>query len=225
MSVGVPTNESAGETPTLPHSDTRIGVLGGTFDPPHIGHLVIAAEAMEYLKLAQVIFAPTRQPPHKPNQHLTPIEQRLEMVRLAIVSQPRFALSHVDVKRQGPTYTVDTMRLLREQWGEHCELYFIMGMDSLATILSWHEPVELIKLCQLAVFNRPGFDVDLEKLEKKLPGLSTRVIFIPAPSLDIAASDLQRRIRAGKPIAHLVPEAVAAYIKEHGLYRDRNKKT
>jgi nicotinate-nucleotide adenylyltransferase len=197
-----------------------IGVLGGTFDPPHIGHLVIAQEAITQLRLSQVIFAPARQPPHKRAQDLTSIEHRLAMVRLAIATQPRFTLSRVDVDREGPTYTVDTIRLLCERLGENVDVYFIMGLDSLANILSWHTPEQLIQLCRLAVFNRPGFSVNLDELESKLPGLHERVVFIPAPALEIAASDLQRRVRVGAPIAHLVPEAVAAYIAEHRLYRD-----
>lgn len=197
----------------------RIGVLGGTFDPPHIGHLVIAAEALAHLKLDQVLFAPTRQPPHKPGQPITPIEQRMEMVRLAIASNPHFALSRVDVDREGPTYTVDALRLLQKQLGEKTELYFIMGMDSLANILAWQKPEELIRLCRLAVFERPGFHADLDQLERKLPGLRERIIFIPAPALAVAASELQRRVRHGESIAHLVPEAVAAYIDAYDLYR------
>ncbi len=196
----------------------KVGILGGTFDPPHIGHLEIAAEALAYLKLDRVLFAPTRQPPHKPGQPITPIEQRLDMVRLAIASNPRFQLSRVDVDRAGPTYTVDTLRLLHWELGEQTELYFIMGMDSLANILTWHKPEELIHLCRLAVFQRPGFRANLEELEAKLPGLREAVVFIPSPPLDVAASDLQRRIRHGESIDHLIPEAVVAYIKEHGLY-------
>ncbi len=197
----------------------RIGILGGTFDPPHIGHLVIAQEAMTHLKLDQVLFAPTCYPPHKPIEEVTPIQDRLEMVRLAISSEPRFALSRVDVDRPGPTYTVDTIRLLRREYGEAAELYFIMGLDSLANILTWRSPEKLIRLCRLAVFNRPGFSVNLDELEKSLPGIRERTVFIPAPALEVSASDLQRRIKAGEPIRHLVPEAVAAYIKAHNLYR------
>jgi nicotinate-nucleotide adenylyltransferase len=208
-----------GQLQSIPGAATiRIGVIGGTFDPPHIGHLVIAQEAMAYLNLDQVLFAPTHQPPHKLDQRITPIEQRLEMVRLAIAWHARFGLSRVDVDRDGPTYTVDTMRLLHQQWGPGADFYFIMGMDSLAGILSWRQPEELIRLCRLAVFDRPGYSVDILELERKLPGLRDRVVLIPAPALDIAASDLQRRIRAGAPIAHLVPDAVAAYIREHELY-------
>jgi nicotinate-nucleotide adenylyltransferase len=198
----------------------EIGVLGGTFDPPHNGHLAIAQEALTHLGLAQVIFAPTRRPPHKPGNAITPIEHRLAMVRLAIAGNPRFTLSRVDVDREGPTYTVDTIRLLRKEWSENADTYFIMGLDSLANILTWHTPDKLIQLCCLAVFNRPGFAADLDALEEKLPGLSERVIMIPSPALNIAASDLQNRVRAGQSIKHLVPDAVAAYIAEHGLYRN-----
>jgi len=197
-----------------------IGVLGGTFDPPHNGHLGIAQEALTHLGLAQVVFAPTRRQPLKLGNAITPIEHRLAMVRLAIAGNPRFTLSRVDVDRESPTYTVDTIRLLRKEWGEETNLYFIMGLDSLANILAWRTPDKLIQLCCLAVFNRPGFTADLGALEEKLPGLSERVIMIPSPALNIAASDLQNRVRAGQSIKHLVPDAVAAYIAEHGLYRD-----
>ena len=196
----------------------RVGVLGGTFDPPHIGHLVIAQEALAQLGLTRVIFAPTHQPPHKPANGISPIEQRLEMVRLAIAAHREFSLSEVDVDRAGPTYTVDTMHLLHAQFPD-AELYFIMGMDSLANILTWRSPDQLIQSCRLAVFNRPGFSVDLAALEAQLPGLRDRTVLLPSPALDIAASDLQRRVRAGQSIAHLVPETVASYIAAHGLYR------
>jgi nicotinate-nucleotide adenylyltransferase len=197
----------------------KLGVLGGTFDPPHNGHLLIAREALTQLGLTQVLFAPTRQPPHKNAAAHTPIEHRVEMVRLAIAPYPQFALSRVDVDRAGPTYTVDTMRLLREQFGDQVELFFIMGMDSLAHILTWRAPEQLIQLCQLAVFARPGFAANLEQLEEKIPGLRARVVFLQSSALDIAASDLQTRVHAGDSIAHLVPEAVARYITEKGLYR------
>jgi nicotinate-nucleotide adenylyltransferase len=197
----------------------KIGVLGGTFDPPHIGHLVIAQEALMQLGLAQVIFAPTRQPPHKPANGITPIEQRLAMVDLAIASHPNFALSRIDVDREGPTYTVDAIRLLHGQFPD-AELYFIMGMDSLASILTWRAPEKLIESCRLAVFNRPGFTADLDALEAQLPGLRERTAFLPAPALDIVASDLRRRVQAGQSIRHLVPDSVAAYIAEHELYRN-----
>lgn len=196
-----------------------MGVLGGTFDPPHNGHIAIAEQALAQLALDQVLFAPTRHPPHKPGNSITAIEHRLEMVRLAIASHPRFALSRIDVDREGPTYTSDTMRLLREQLGNDVDLYFIMGMDSLANILTWHAPDQFIRVCKLAVFFRPGFTANIDELEKQLPGLRECVVFVPSPAIDIAASELQRRIRADLPITHLVPPAVETYIAQHNLYR------
>lgn len=197
----------------------RIGVLGGTFDPPHNGHLLIARQAFHQLKLNQVLFAPAHQPPHKIDQAITPIKHRLEMVRLAIADQPGFVLSRIDVDRQGPTFTVDTMRLLRQQFGEASALYFIMGMDSLMNILTWRNPAELIKICKLAVFARPGFHVNISELEKHLPGLRERIVFLSTPTLNVAASELQKRVRDGQSIEDCVPKAVAKYIQDNKLYR------
>ncbi|MBI5652916.1 MAG: nicotinate-nucleotide adenylyltransferase [Chloroflexi bacterium] len=197
----------------------RIGVLGGTFDPPHNGHLAIAQNALTQLDLAQVVFAPTHLPPHKIHNHITPIEHRVEMVRRAIAPFPRFVLSRVDVDRAGPTYTVDTLKILRAGWDQAAEIFFIMGLDSLANLLTWHQPEKIIALCKLAVFARPGFDADLDPLESRLPGLRARVVFLQSAPLDIAASDLQMRVRAGLSIAQFVPESVAAYIAAQGLYR------
>lgn len=201
-----------------PQSPTYIGILGGTFDPPHNGHLLIAQEALTQLNLSQVLFAPTRQPPHKLGKDITSVEHRVEMVRLAIADDPKFALSRVDVDRVGPTYTVDTMRALREQL-PGTELFFIMGMDSLANLTTWHRPADLIRLCKLAVCARPGFAVDMGSLEHGLPGLSERVVFVRSLALDVSATELQQRVRAGKSIAECVPAVVARYIAAHGLYR------
>ena len=196
----------------------RIGVLGGTFDPPHNGHLLIARQALMQLKLDQVLFAPTHQPPHKINNYITSIEHRLAMVRLAIANHPGFVLSRIDVDREGPTFTVDTMRLLHDQFGSNVDMYFIMGMDSLVNILSWRTPAKLIQLCKLAVFARSGFRANMNELEKQLPGLRERVVFLSTPTLDVAASELQKRVRDGQSIADCVPKAVAKYIQEHKLY-------
>lgn len=196
-----------------------VGILGGTFDPPHNGHLAIAQAALDYLGLEKVLFAPTRQPPHKPNQPVTPIAARLEMVRLAIAPYPAFVLSRVDVDRTGPTYTVDTLRILQREFGDRTTLYFIMGMDSLATLLTWYEPEDIVRLCRMAVLQRPGFTADLKAIEAKIPEIRERLVFVPAPPVDIAASDIQRRIHAGESITGLVPPAIAAYIREHKLYQ------
>lgn len=205
-------------TSILQRPVSKLGVLGGTFDPPHNGHLLIAREARRQLGLARVLFAPTRQPPHKNAAAHSAIEHRLAMVQLAIAPYPYFELSRVDVDRAGPTYTVETMRLLREQFGPRAEWFFIVGMDSLVNLPTWRAPAELLRLCKLAVFPRPGFAANFDELEQKIPGVRARVVLLAAPALDIAASELQRRARAGESIAHLVPPAVARYIAQHKLY-------
>lgn len=201
----------------------RVGVLGGTFDPIHIGHLVAAEEARAQLRLDRVIFVPAGLPPHKLSNNISPIDHRLAMVKLAIASNPYFTISRVDIDRFGPCYTVDTIQLLRDELGSDVELYFIMGSDSLADLPTWHQPQRLIRLCRLAVVERPGYQVDMEELERVLPGITSRVHFINAPQLDISSTDIQRRVREGLPIKYQVPEAVEEYIYKHWLYTGREK--
>lgn len=197
----------------------RVGILGGTFDPPHYGHLSIAHQALDQLSLNEVLFAPTRNPPHKQVWTITPIEDRLEMVRLAIKGEPRIHISRVDIDRSGPNYTVDTIRLLRQQFGSTAELFFIMGMDSLVNLPMWHKPEELVKLCTLAVFPRPGFDANIPDIEKQVPGLTQSLVLISAPPVDISATALHNRIRRGESVRDMVPPAVCDYIDSHKLYR------
>jgi nicotinate-nucleotide adenylyltransferase len=198
----------------------RLGVLGGTFDPIHFGHLLAAEEARVTLHLERVLFAPAGDPPHKQGHIISPVTHRLAMVRLAIVGNAAFAVTTVDVDRPGPHYTVDAIRLLREKWGIGAdETFFLMGTDSLAQLLTWHQPARLVELCRLAVMARPGYRPDLTELEAALPGLSARLDWVEMPVLDIAASDLRRRVGEGRSIRYQVPEAVAAYVAEHGLYR------
>ena len=196
----------------------RVGVFGGTFDPIHIGHLVAAEETRVQLSLERVVFVPAGLPPHKLANHISPVEHRLAMVQLAIASNPYFTVSRVDIDRFGPCYTVDTMELLRDEWGPGTELYFIMGSDSLADILTWHKPERLIRLCRLAVVKRPGYEVDIEELDRLLPGIASRVRFINSPLIDVASCDIRRRVREGLSIKYQVPEVVEKYIYEHGLY-------
>jgi nicotinate-nucleotide adenylyltransferase len=195
-----------------------IGIIGGTFDPIHVGHLIMAEEARVQLGLERVIFVPAGLPPHKLDWDISQAEHRLAMVELAIASNPRFSVSRIDIERSGPCYTVETIELLQKEWGPE-EIYFIMGSDSLAEILTWHEPERLIKLCYLAVVKRPGYDADLEELENHLPGISSRVRFVNAPLVGISSTDIRRRVREGLPIKYQVPEAVEDYIYKHGLYR------
>jgi len=198
----------------------RIGVLGGTFDPVHIAHLAVAEEARTQLGLDKVIFVPAGLPPHKMDVHVSPAEHRLAMVELAIAGNPHFEVSRVDIDRFGPCYTVDTIALLGEEWGPDVEIDFIMGSDSLADLLTWHQPDRLIRLCRIVAVGRPGYRVDMDELERCLPGVSQRVLFINSPQLDVSSTDIQRRVRMGESIKYQVPEAVERYIYEHGLYRD-----
>lgn len=197
----------------------RLGILGGTFDPIHIGHLILAEEAWYQLGLEKVLLVPAGDPPHKRDRPLTPVEHRVTMIELAIADNPHLELSRVDVDRPGPHYTVDMVRLHLEQYGPGTDLYFLMGLDSLADLPNWHQPQQLVELCNLVALSRPDSGLDLEELEKQLPGLRWRVIFLPMPELQIASHMIQQRVRQGRPIRYQVLPAVERYIHEHCLYR------
>lgn len=205
------------ESLATPSAALRIGVFGGTFDPIHLGHLVAAEETRARLRLDQVLFVPARVPPQKVGNDISPAHHRVAMIRLAIASNPSFALSEVDIERPGTSYTVDTLRLLRDKW-PLAELYFIMGMDSLVDLLDWKDPHRIVQLARLAVVGRPGFDTPMSELERELPGIRERVEFVDAPHLEISSSDLRWRVRAGLPIRYQVPEPVETYIRENNLY-------
>lgn len=198
----------------------RIGVLGGTFDPIHIGHLIAAEECLHALDLEKVLFAPASQPPHKAMVDVSPVYHRLRMVELAIYSNPAFEISRVDLDRIGRSYTFETLELLHEQLGPGAEIFFIIGMDSLAEMSTWREPARVISLCRLAVLNRPPYqDVDLSSLEPQIPGISGRVDMVRMPGIGVASTDLRERVEAGLPIKYQVPEAVERYIIRNELYR------
>ena len=198
----------------------RLGILGGTFDPIHHGHLLAAEEARHQLDLDRVLFVPAGVPPHKPARPISPARHRVRMVELAIAGRSHFALSRVDVDRPDPCYTVDTLELLRAEWGPGPRFFFIEGADSLADIAGWYQPRRLIELCELAVVGRPGFEIDLASLEKRLPGLTDRLHLVKAPLLEISSSDLRARVRAGRSISYLVPREVEEYVQQHRLYRE-----
>ena len=200
----------------------RIGILGGTFDPVHYGHLVIAEDARAYAHLDKVLFMPSYRPPHKPTRSYSSFKHRVRMTELSIAGNPFFELCLIEAKRPGPSYTVDTLRSLHSQLGK-VELYFVVGMDSLVNILNWYKPADLLTLCRLVVAERAGYQVDLETLEAKLPGLRDNLVMIDTPELSISSTDLQRRIGRGLPIRYQVPPAVEDYIREHGLYRSRSR--
>ena len=196
---------------------TRLGILGGTFDPPHVAHLVMAEQAREQLRLDRVLFVPVGQQPLKRNRTTTPVELRVAMTQLAIAGNPAFALSRVDVDRPGPHYTADTLELLRRAY-PGSELYLLIGSDSLRDLLRWHDPARIVAQAQLAVMRRPGIEPDMQALEAALPGMAGRVEWLDAPRLDISSSDIQRRVREGRSIRYLVPRAVESLITEQGLY-------
>lgn len=202
----------------------KIGIFGGTFDPPHNGHLRIAHAAQQALGLAQVVFIPAKQPPHKLDDPISPLEHRVAMLELALFKQPDFIISLVEAMREGPSFTVDTLRELRRKVGYDVEIFFVMGMDSLVNFPTWHEPQIIIKLCKLAVLERPGFDEDWSKLEAQVPGLRASVIMIPSVEVDISSSEIRERVREHQPIAQFVAPMVADYIAEHRLYRDEAEK-
>ena len=197
----------------------NIGVLGGTFDPVHNGHLIVAGEVMAGLGLAAVIFVPAGQPWLKADWPVTPAEHRLQMLRLALADKPDFKISTLEIERAGPSYTVDTMAELREKAGSDDELFFILGQDNLAQIPQWQEPSRLMEMCYLVAVNRQGAPRPrLKSLEKSLPGISGRVMLLERPEIDISASDIRERVARGLSVRHLVPEPVNRYIKENGLY-------
>ena len=200
----------------------RLGIMGGTFDPPHIGHLAAAEMARAELKLDAVLFVPANRSPWKMSRVMSTTEQRVDLVRLAIADNVNFVLSRVDVDRPAPSYTYETLRLLQAEYPGD-ELYFIMGLDSLRDIGNWHNADEIVRLAQLVVCARPGVKMDVGQmmdLLHRLPGLMKRLTFVEMPELEIAASDLQQRVRNGQSIHYLVPTAVEAYISSQGLYRE-----
>lgn len=195
----------------------NIGIFGGTFDPPHIGHLVIADQALIQLKLDEVWFMPVGQPPHKAGNHISDVRHRVEMVRLAIADHPGFKLSLVDVQRPAPHYSVTAIELLESQHPQH-DWCFIMGADSLEDLPHWHKPQRLIELATLAVAGRPGARPDTTELEQDIPGLGARVRWVNAPLVDISSTELRRLAREGASLRYLVPRLVEDYIREHMLY-------
>jgi nicotinate-nucleotide adenylyltransferase len=204
--------------PNLQSPISRLGLLGGTFDPPHYGHLVLAETARVQLRLDCVLFVIAGRPPHKPGRPITPDSHRLAMVEVAIADNSAFAISRVDMDRPGPHYTVETLSLLRREYPE-AELFFLVGGDSLAQFLTWRDPIGILRQARLAVMPRPGYEPDLATLEQILPDVHDRLAWLDAPYLDVSASDLRRRVREGLPIRYLVPPPVEAYVRERCLYK------
>jgi nicotinate-nucleotide adenylyltransferase len=203
-----------------PKTRKRIGVFGGTFDPIHIGHLILGDEAHYQLDLDVIYLVPAADPPHKRDRTLTPTIHRMQMAKLATVETPYLHVSRMDADRPGPHYTADMVRLLQLQTGHAADLFFLMGMDSLRDLPTWHEAQWLVDNCTLVALSRHDVTLDWETLEAALPGVSSRVIILDMPELEIASHKIQQRVREGRPFGHQVPAKVEAYIREHGLYLD-----
>jgi nicotinate-nucleotide adenylyltransferase len=191
----------------------RIGILGGTFDPVHIGHLIVGQEVQTRCNLDRVLFVPAAEPPHKNRNDLASAEDRTEMVRLAILDNPAFELSRIEVDRKGISYTVETLRLFREQFGSETSLFLIIGADNALEMSTWCDPSGVLDLAQVTVVARPEFD-----RQSIGSALAEKMTFLETPLLDISATEIRRRVKVGHPISYLVPERVVTYIQERGLY-------
>jgi nicotinate-nucleotide adenylyltransferase len=199
----------------------RIGIFGGTFDPIHIGHLILAEEAWFQLKLDRVYLVPAGDPPHKREQRLAPVEHRLRMAQLATADSDYIRVSRIDADRPGPHYTADMVRLVRQRVDAQVEIYFLMGMDSLSDLPSWHEADWLVQHCRLVGLSRHDVVIDWEYLNTKLPGIQERAIILEMPELEIASHTIRQRYRDGQPIRYQVPRLVEQYIREQNLYKVR----
>ncbi len=202
----------------------RIGVMGGTFDPIHTGHLLAAQEALEQFNLDEVVFVPAAASPFKQDEAVSDAEHRYLMAAIATAANPAFRVSRVEMERPAPSFTIDTMRLLKRAYGTRSEMYFIAGADTVLELGGWKEPEALLELCTLIAINRPGDRVEairksLTPKERKRFADHPRIVPMDMPGMEISSTDIRRRVREGKPLLYLVPDAVGAYILKNGLYR------
>ncbi len=198
----------------------RLGIFGGTFDPPHIGHQILAAEAYDQLSLDRVLWVLTPNPPHKRDQVVSPLKKRLQMVEAAISDNKFFELSQVEIDRPPPHYAVDTVKLLAQQY-PNAELYYLVGGDSLIDIHTWHIPDEFVLACDgIGIMCRPGEEIELRNLETQTHGISEKLYFIDAPLLEISSSKIRKRVRRGETYRYYVPPKIYNLIHEQRLYID-----
>ncbi len=198
---------------------TRIGILGGTFDPPHLGHLILAEEAFIQLELDLVLFLITPFPPHKTDIDITPLDHRLKMLELAIRDNTHFSISSVDIDRSPPHYAVDSLLILRGSYPE-ARIYYLMGWDSLCDLPHWYQPELFLMRCDgIGVMQRAINEASYCALEEKLPGIQQKVIFLNAPRFDISSREIRQRVERGLPFRYFLPESVYKYIQAQKLYR------
>ena len=198
----------------------RIGIFGGTFDPPHVGHLILAAEARDQLDLDCTVWVLTPDPPHKHGKEISSLAHRLNMVELAIAQDDAFSLSHVDIDRPGPHYTIDTVTILKKQYADQ-ELFYLMGGDSLANLPEWYQANAFLSVVDgIVVMRRPGDEIALSALKEKLPQLNEKLHFVTAPLLEISANQIRRRIKQQRTYRYYLLPSVYDYIKKQKIYEE-----
>jgi nicotinate-nucleotide adenylyltransferase len=211
------------EQQTGVHAGPRYGILGGTFDPPHLGHLALAQEVYVRMALDRVWFVPTREPPHKAGKLISAAADRLAMVERAIAADGRFAVSTVELERPGPSYTFDTLGELRARWGADAHVVLILGWDMLEYLPQWHNAAGVVERSDgVAAVHRPGVvadESDLARLDEQLPGLREKLTLVQAPQLAISGTEIRARVAKMMPVRYLTPDAVATYIETRGLYQ------
>ena len=202
----------------------RIGLYGGSFNPIHNGHLIVARAVAEQVSLERVMLLPSVRPPHKGDRQLLDARHRAEMVRLAITGETLFEFSDYDLTRDGPSYTIDTVMRFREVLGPQVELHWIIGADSLSELTTWHRVRDLVEACRIVTAARPGWDaIDWTPLRTILSDAQVAALqagVLPTPRIDISSTDIRRRVREGRSIRYLVPDLVRSYIETNDLYRD-----
>ncbi|MPM77786.1 Nicotinate-nucleotide adenylyltransferase [bioreactor metagenome] len=198
----------------------RIGIFGGTFDPPHVGHLILAEECRTQLNLDKLLWVVTDNPPHKRYVNVSPIESRLKLVAKAIEGNPAFEISRVDIDRPGPHFAIDTVKILKEQF-PGAEMFYLMGGDSLHDLPTWNRPQDFVKVCDgIGVMRRHADQVDLESLEKVLPGITHKVHLVEAPILEISSHQIRQRIYDGQSYRYYLRDAVFRAIHDLKIYEN-----
>jgi nicotinate-nucleotide adenylyltransferase len=197
----------------------RVGIFGGTFDPPHMGHLILAQEALEQLSLDQILWILTPFPPHKIGQKLSSLDDRIAMVMLAISGNSNFNLSRIDIDRQPPHYAVDTVTILRQNSPDD-EFYYLMGADSLNDLIDWYEPIRFVAACHgIGVLSRCNETDDLSSLASVIPGIAEKVHYLQTPRIEISGSEIRKRASKRRPFRYFLPEVIYYYILAHQLYQ------
>jgi nicotinate-nucleotide adenylyltransferase len=202
----------------------KVGILGGTFDPIHIGHLIVAEEVRINLNLDQVIFMPAGDPWMKADRRITAASHRVNMLKLAIKSNSCFCSSTIEIEHPGWTYTVDTLEQLSQDLARGTKIFLLIGWDGLASMPQWKAPYRISKIATIVTFPRPGLEKpDIKILEEAMPGVGERMVMLDGPYIGISSTDIRQRLDAGKSVRYLVPESVEQYIAENGLYKGRQK--